>query len=125
MAGRYPAQFEPPRIRAAHSHIDTEQLASAAPSHSTSADKHPRTPTGRREAGADGRLGRTGAWGGSEPGAEASLERKRAWGGREAAIVAVGREGAWGGREPRAEGSLGWKGGREAGAEGSLGRKGA
>ena len=50
---------EPPHIRAAHSHIDTEeqlgftdQLASAAPSHSTSADKHPRTPTGGREAGA-------------------------------------------------------------------------
>jgi hypothetical protein len=120
-------------IRAAHSHIDTEQLASAAPSHSTSADKHwhPRTPTGGREAGADRRLGRTGGWGGREHGAEASLERKRAWGGREAATVPVGgpvegsmgRKGAWGGREPRVEGRLGRKGawgGREPGAEGVL-----
>ena len=29
-------------------HVDAEQLASAAPSHSTSADTHPRTPTGTR-----------------------------------------------------------------------------
>ena len=42
-------------------HINAEQLASAAPSHSTSADKHPRTPTGGREAGAEGSLGRKGA----------------------------------------------------------------
>ena len=41
---------EPPHIRAAHSHINAEQLASAAPSHSASADKHPRTPTIGREA---------------------------------------------------------------------------
>ena len=37
----------PPRIRQCP-HIDAEQLASAAPSHSTSADTHPRTPTGTR-----------------------------------------------------------------------------
>ena len=83
---------EPPHIRAAHSHIDAEQLASAAPSHSASADKHPQTPTGGREAGAEARLGRKGAWGGSEPGAEASLGRK--------GVV-------WGGSEPGAEGSMG------------------
>jgi hypothetical protein len=35
-------------------HIDTEQLASTAPSHSTSADKHPRTPTGTRARVANG-----------------------------------------------------------------------
>jgi hypothetical protein len=79
---------------------------------------------GGREAGAEARLGRKGAWGGREAGAEASLERKRAWGGREAATVPVGgREH----RAPGAEGSLGRKGawgGREPRAEGSLGRKG-
>ena len=60
---------EPPHIRPAHSHIDTEQLASAAPSHSTSADKHPRTPTGGREPGAEGSLGPSRKWGfaGSRP----------------------------------------------------------
>jgi hypothetical protein len=84
---------------------------------------------GGREAGAEARPGRKEAWGGSEPGAEASLERKRAWGGRGAATVPLGRKGAcqWGGREPRVEGRLGRKGGwggREPRAEGSLGRTG-
>ena len=41
------AADEPPRIRQCP-HVDAEQLASAAPSHSTSADTHPRTPTGTR-----------------------------------------------------------------------------
>ena len=48
---------EPPHIRATHSHINAEQLASATPSDSASADKHPRTPTGGREAGAEGVVG--------------------------------------------------------------------
>ena len=74
---------EPPHIRAAHSHINAEQLASAAPSHSASADKHPRTPTIGREAGAEGSMGRTGGWGGREAGAEGSMGGKGAWGGRE------------------------------------------
>jgi hypothetical protein len=123
---------EPPHIRAAHSHIDTEQLASTAPSHSTSADKHPRTPTGGRENGAEASLGRKGAWGGNEPGADGRLGRKRrlgrtgGWGGREAgADGRLGRTGVWGGREYGAEGSLGRKGawgGRQYGAEGSMGR---
>jgi hypothetical protein len=103
--------------------INAEQLASAAPSHSASADKHPRTPTGGREAGAEGSMGRKGAWGGREPGAEGSMGRKGAWGGR-----SMGRKGAWGGREHGAEGSMGRRGvwgEREYGAEGRLGRKGA
>ena len=97
-------------IRAAHSHIDAEQLASAAPSHSTSADQHPRTPIGGRQAGAEGSMGRTGAWGGKEHGADGSMGRTGGWGGREAgAKGSLGRKGAWGGREPGAEleGSLG------------------
>ncbi len=100
----------PPRIRAAHSHIDTDQLASAAPSHSSSADKHPQTPTGGREAGAEGTrsLGRKRAWGGRVYGAEASLGRQGVWGGREAGAEGrLGRKGVWGGREPGAEGSMG------------------
>jgi hypothetical protein len=124
---------EPPQIGAAHSYIDTEQLASAAPSHSTSADKHPRTPTGGREAGAEGSMGRKGALGGREYEAEGSMGRKRGWGGREhwaggslpqaehGADGSMGRKGAWGGREYKRKG--GW-GGREHGAEGSLGRTG-
>ena len=104
-------------MREAHSHIDTEQLASAAPSHSTSADTHPRTPTGGRENGAEASLGRKGAWGGSE-----------GWGGREyGADGRLGRTGVWGGSEYGADGSTGQKGGwggREYGAEGSMGRKG-
>ena len=83
-----------PLIRAVHSRIDAEQLASAAPSHWASADKHPRTPTigsDGREAGAEGSMGRTGGWGGRKAGAEGSL----------------GRNGGWGGREYGAEGSMG------------------
>ena len=111
---------EPPHIRAAHSHINAEQLASAAPSHSASADKHPRTPTIGREAGAEGSMGRTGGWGGWEAGADGSLGRKE-----HGAEGSMGRKGGWGGWEPGAEGSLGRKGawgGREYGAEGSMGR---
>jgi hypothetical protein len=86
-------------------------MPNSSPSHSTSADKHPQTPTGRREAGAEGSMGRKAAWGGRQAGPE----------GRQ------GRKGAWGGSEPRAKASLGRKGswgGRELGAEASLGRKG-
>jgi hypothetical protein len=91
---------EPPLNRAAHSHINAEQLASAAPSHSASADKHPRTPTIGREAGAEGSMGRTGGWGGRTAGAEGSMGRKGGWGGREyGAEGSMGRKGAWGGRE--------------------------
>jgi hypothetical protein len=107
-------------IRAAHSHINAEQLASAAPSHSASADKHPRTPTGGREAGAEGSMGRTGGWGGREYGADSE-------GSRPGAEGSMGRKGGWGGREYGAEGSMGGKGvwgGGEYGAEGSMGRKG-
>jgi hypothetical protein len=119
---------EPPHNRAAHSHINAEQLASAAPSHSASADKHPQTtPTGGREAGAEGSMGRTGGWGGREYGAEATLGRKGAWGGREhGADGSMGRKRGWGRREAGAEGSMGRKGawgGSEYGAEGSMGRK--
>jgi hypothetical protein len=75
---------------------------------------------------AEGRLGRTGAWGGREAGAEGSLGRKGAWGGREhGAEGSMGRKGGWGGREYGAERSMGrngvW-GEKEYGEEGSMGR---
>ena len=102
---------EPPHIRAAHSHINAEQLASAAPSHSASADKHPRTPTIGREAGAEGSMGRTGGWGGRQARAEGSLGRKGGWGGREyGAERSMGGKGVWGGTEYGAERSMGRKG---------------
>jgi hypothetical protein len=117
---------EPPHNRAAHSHINAEQLASAAPSHSASADKHPRTPTFGREAGAEGSMGRTGGWGGRQAGAEGSMGRTGGWGGREhGAEGSMGRKGVWGGREYGGKRSMGRKGawgGREYGAEGSMGR---
>ena len=123
---------EPPHIRAAHSHINAEQLASAAPSHWASADKHPRTPTigsDGREAGAEGSMGRTGGWGGRKAGAEGSLGRKGGWGGREyGAERSMGRNGVWGEKEYGAERRLGRKGvwgGREYGAEGSMPALGA
>jgi hypothetical protein len=107
-----------------HTHIDTEQLASTAPSHSTSADKHPRTPTGGRENGAEASVGWKGAGGGSEGrgGREYGAEGRQGrtgpgvWGGAE-----YGAEGRLG-RKPEARGVCQW-GGREYGAEGSMGRK--
>ncbi len=99
--------------------IDTEQLASTAPSHSTSADKHLRTPTGGRENGAEASLGRKGVWGGSEgrgergygPGADRRLGRTGVWGGSEPgaegsmAEASMGRKRVWGGREYGAQGT--------------------
>ena len=76
--------------------------------HSASADKHPRTPTGGREAGAEGSLGR------KEHGAEWSIGRNGVSGGREAgADGSMGRNGAWGGTA-----------GTEYGGKRSMGRKG-
>jgi hypothetical protein len=100
-------------------------LASAAPSHSASAEKHPRTPTGGREAeaasGAEGSMGRKGTrkggWGGRKAGAEA----EGAWGGREHGVDgSMGRKGEW----PRRNGVLLVWGEKEYGAEGSMGRMG-
>ena len=55
-----------------------------------------------RESGADGSLGRKGAWGGWEPGAEGSMGRIGVWGGREyGAEGSLGRMGALGGPTDR------------------------
>ncbi len=62
---------------------------------------------GQRGSGADGSLGRMGVWGGwpGESGAEGSMGRKGVWGQR-----GLGRKGVWGGWEPGAEGCMGRKG---------------
>ena len=67
-----------------HSSFDTEQLASAAPSHSASADKHPRTPTIGREYGAEGSMPALGAEGRHLQG------RKLVWGGKEHGALRLG-----------------------------------
>jgi hypothetical protein len=82
-----------------HTSTCTEQLASTvpSPSHSTSADKHPRKPTGGRENGAEASLGRKVARGGGSEGRR---------GGREhGADGSMGRTGAWGGWEHGAQGT--------------------